>query len=363
MRPTCAASMERPPCRRRVRLLAAAGCVIALLAGAGARADFLVASRPATLKAEPRADAPILLQVASQDTLALIEDQQTAGYYHARAGVGAPSGWIYRTFVRRHPGDAAVTSAAGAARGAGADLAAGEDPYRHLVLGEPRVLYRVARDGYAVGFDARLRIPLWVQYELRPEDLDGPARRLSHFSVDPALPGDVQGRHDDYTNSGYARGHLAPAEDMSRSARIMAESFLITNVCPQIQDGFNSGVWSGLEGRIRGWVAQRGALTVITGPVFQPSGRTVSYGLIGEHDLAVPSAFFKIVVDPRPQGGPEALAFLMPNEDCRGEGLEEFLTTIDAIEAQTGLDLLSALPDAQEAALEAERAGAIWPNE
>src|SRR6185295_14486152 len=61
-----------------------------------------------------------------------------------------------------------------------------------------------------------LKVPLWVGYELTKADLDGPAERPSNFRQDKLLthPGS---KDSDYSHSGFSRGHMAPAEDFSRS--------------------------------------------------------------------------------------------------------------------------------------------------
>jgi hypothetical protein len=82
---------------------------------------------------------------------------------------------------------------------------------------------------------------------------------------------------------------------------------------------------------------------------FRVDGRTV----------AVPEAFFMIVVD-ESEGRVRAQAFVFPQETGEGEALEKFVASIDEIEARTGLDFLSVLPDEAEAALEARRVGRVW---
>jgi endonuclease G len=51
---------------------------------------------------------------------------------------------------------------------------------------------------------------------------------------------------------------------------------------------------------------------------------------------------------------------MVPNEKLTGRHYSEFLTTIDEIEKATGLDFLSALPEAVEDSIESQRASHIW---
>jgi hypothetical protein len=144
---------------------------------------------------------------------------------------------------------------------------------------------------------------------------------------------------------------------MRRSQRVMDESFLLSNIAPQVGVGFNRDIWALLEDAVRDWTRNRGTLTVITGPVFAAEDGDVEYRVVGENEVAVPTAFFKIVVDAERK---EALAFEMPNEPLFGREIEEFLVSIDRLEARTGLDFLNELPDADEEGLEAAVATETW---
>ena len=140
----------------------------------------------------------------------------------------------------------------------------------------------------------------------------------------------------------------------------MSESFLLSNMAPQIGVGFNRNIWRSLETAVRGWVQERGRLTIITGPVFAIKDNSVSYKVIGENNVAVPSHFYKIVVDNNDPGNVQALAFMMPNKNLSEDHYRDYLTTIDAIESATGIDFLSALPVAVQNVVESNRAQTVW---
>ncbi|MEJ1993372.1 MAG: DNA/RNA non-specific endonuclease, partial [Maritimibacter sp.] len=152
--------------------------------------------------------------------------------------------------------------------------------------------------------------------------------RTNDFQPDTSVPYGARAELDDYSGNGYDRGHMAPADDMKRNARTMAESFLLTNMSPQVGTGFNQQLWKDLESAIRGWVAQRGTLTIITGPVFAITTGRVCYQVIGEGNVAVPTEFYKIVVDANSTGHIESLAFLIPNENLSGHSYREYLVSI-----------------------------------
>jgi endonuclease G len=89
---------------------------------------------------------------------------------------------------------------------------------------------------------------------------------------------------------------------------------------------------------------------VITGPVFSGMVERLS----SDWTVEIPDAFYKIyITEAAPGKPPIALAFLIPQTVNGKEPLAQFVTSIDNIEAQTGLDFFAQLDDRTEAALEA----------
>jgi endonuclease G len=335
-------------------------------AASSVRGDYVQASGEAEVQASPSRDAEVLATAPAGTAMALLEDEQTAGYYHVEWPGRDEGAWVCRKFVRRYPGTVPEAARSGAPE---ADRPRAAD---HLAIGQPIAVHQRTREGYVAAVDARLKIPVWVQYELSSEDLDGEAEREGRgFRQDRTLPALARAKDSDYLHSGYARGHLAPAEDMTRSEEVMADSFYFSNCAPQEGPRFNGAIWAQLEAAVRDWVEQRGRLTVITGPIFQPeplerpdgtgpTGR-VTYLVIGSGQVAVPTHFFKIVVDTTVPDEPEAMAFIMPNTDLVGHTYDEYLRTIRQVEQATGLDFLSALPDRLESRVETAMPDQPWP--
>lgn len=329
-----------------------------------ARADYLEVRRSVSLKAGPASGAAILLKLDVGDYLALLQDEKENGYYYAQLYSGGPAGWVYQTFVRRYPGDVPPGDPLpeDPLDDPTLHLTSGQQVFaaRHLEIGKPQAVYERVREGYVTAVDARLKIPVWVQYQLSPEDLYGPGERKNNFRPDTSIPRNARARLLDYERSGFDRGHMAPAADMKRNQAVMDESFAMSNMSPQIGVGFNRQIWSNLEDAVRGWVEQRGILTIITGPIFAAHGDSVRYRVIGNNRVAVPTAFYKIVVDHDTPGETEVLAFRMPNRDLSGHQINEFLVSVDDLEAETGLDFLSALPDEEERRVEDNPASDVW---
>jgi endonuclease G len=331
------------------------------------RGDYLEVRRNATIYAEPNKEARIIEQVSSGKFLDLLDDgKQTSGYYHVKTiSLGEP-GWIYRTFVSRYPGSIPQPSQEAQSVDPLADHTLNITPEirgyaaRHLRLGKPQAVYERAREGYVLAEDGRLKIPLWVQYELSKDDLRAEEGRTEDFRPDTSIPFGSRSELEDYRGSEFDRGHMAPAADMKRDQKVMSESFLLSNMAPQVGIGLNRDLWAELEAAVRGWVEQRGTLTIITGPVFAVDQGQVCYKVIGTDHVAVPTHFYKIVVDANNPQKMEALAFLIPNENLTGRKYSEFLVSIDEIEAATGLDFLSALPAAIQNTVESHKAASIW---
>ncbi|MBN1804404.1 MAG: DNA/RNA non-specific endonuclease [Sedimentisphaerales bacterium] len=330
-------------------------------------ADYLETHRKATIRAEPGSGAQVIERIEPQTSVELLnEGRQENGYYRVRAPGTQETGYIYRTFVRRYYGEmpAPQTEESIIRSLADPSIRLTDElrrcAVRHLGIGKPQAVHERVREGYVVGHDSRLKIPVWVQYEIGRGDLMGTAPRSDDFRADASIPYRYRAETGDYEGSGYDQGHMAPAGDMNRSEKVMSESFLMSNMAPQVGAGFNRNIWKDLEAAVRGWVQQRGRLTVITGPIFAVRNNSVSYEVIGRNNVAVPTHFYKIIVDNNDPNNVQALAFMMPNQDLSANHYRDYLTTIDEIEKAAGIDFLSALPAAVQHTVESSRAENVW---
>ncbi|MDC7231753.1 MAG: DNA/RNA non-specific endonuclease [Spirochaetales bacterium] len=210
----------------------------------------------------------------------------------------------------------------------------------------------LARAYYTLQYNEQFEQADWVAYELTREELEGTTPRKDSFRSDPDI---VTGSATlkDYKGSGYDRGHLAPAADMKMSPESMADSFYMSNMSPQ-SPGLNRGIWKELEGKVRDWASEYGAVYVVTGPVLTED----EYPVIGVNEVAVPDYYFKVVLDytePERKG----IAFILPNRRREG-ALQEYALTIDEAEDLTGIDFFPLLPDEMEEALEGDLDLSLW---
>ena len=213
----------------------------------------------------------------------------------------------------------------------------------------------LCRLGFALSFNGQNKVADWTSARLTAARLVKRAKRSNDFRVDPDLAPGFRANLSDYRRSGYDRGHLVPAAAMAWDDQAMSESFLLSNIAPQVGPGFNRGIWRRLEASIRHWVRRRGSLIVVTGPLFEDE-RTRR---IGDGGVAVPSHFFKIAYDPARN---DAIAFILPNKKIATPTLPRFLVSIDEIEQRSRLDFFPLLDDGTETALEETVQPALWPK-
>ena len=194
----------------------------------------------------------------------------------------------------------------------------------------------------------------WSAYCLTEEELVKNTSRSNDFRPDPEISTGSASLAD-YRKSGYDRGHLSPAADFAFDEEAMSETFYMSNMSPQA-GGLNRGIWKDLEAEVRLWAANFGRVYVVSGPILEKSAS--EYKTIGENAVVVPEFYYKVLLAPlyadeADKATPEdaesvlALAFIFPNEKCEGT-LDDYKTTVDEVEARTGLDFFSLLDDEVE---------------
>ncbi|WP_299399352.1 DNA/RNA non-specific endonuclease [uncultured Gelidibacter sp.] len=200
----------------------------------------------------------------------------------------------------------------------------------------------VHHNGYSLSYSEPHEQAEWVAYELKKSHLSRSKFERPYFEVDQAVKtGAASWRN--YKNSGYDRGHLVPAGDKNYSKEAHDETFLTSNISPQVHD-FNSGIWNDLEQQVRRWAKKYDGVFVVTGGVLKGDMET-----IGNEKVAVPNQFYKVLFDATHN---KMIAFLMPHKDSN-EPLYNFVVPVDSVEVLTGIDFFPALEDSLEDRLEA----------
>lgn len=203
-----------------------------------------------------------------------------------------------------------------------------------------KVIYHT---GYALSYNELHEQANWVAYQLTASETNSVISRSDKFMIDPAVKTGTAD-NEDYADSGFDRGHLAPAADMGWSDATMTESFYYSNMSPQLPS-FNKGIWKRAESLVRTWATTYDSLYIVTGPV-------LSSGLqsIGHNKVSVPDYYYKVILDNK-KGLCKAIAFIIPNKSSK-EPLQRFVTSVDKVEKLTGINFFPLLPDDLENKLE-----------
>lgn len=165
-----------------------------------------------------------------------------------------------------------------------------------------------------------------VVYSVTKRRLEGKvSRSIARFLPDPMEPSSLSS--DDYTGTGFDRGHLAPAADMVWDETAMRECFYTTNITPQYPS-FNRGEWKELEFRVRQEATERDSVVVYVGVVFGGKERV--------RKLSIPTEFYKIIYDPKKK---ESISFLLPHKK-EIKGYESYVSDVKTIEKIVGREII-----------------------
>ena len=222
------------------------------------------------------------------------------------------------------------------------DILAGDDEIPVCSGSEHGKTHEIIKhDYYTLCYCEKFEQPEWVAYELTADELEKSASRKNNYHADPAVS-TGSATPGDYKGTGYDRGHLAPAADMSFSEHAMDESFFMSNMSPQAPD-LNRRLWLGMEEIEREWAAKYGAVYIVSGPVLNRE----DFPTIGANEVAVPDFFYKILLswDDDANGGEGGyvwVAYLAPNEKT-GQQPADCVTSVAEIERLTGIDFFPAL--------------------
>ena len=206
--------------------------------------------------------------------------------------------------------------------------------------------------GFTVSFNTQTKLPNWVAYELTAVETEGTVRRNNNYYPDPELK-EKQADNNDYRNSGWDRGHMAPAGDMKWSEQAMLESCYFSNMCPQNKN-LNGGDWRSLEERCRVWAQKYGKVQIVCGPIIGE----MKNGTLGENKVAIPDAFYKVLLVKIAEEY-EGIGFVFENKAGHRK-LGEYAMSIDNVEQITGLDFFHQLPNRIEKKVEADYHKEVW---
>lgn len=193
-------------------------------------------------------------------------------------------------------------------------------------------------------------IPNWVSAKLDVSHYGTNSDRCDCFTFDPAVPANLYYTTNAYTGVGstWNRGHLLRSADVEPAAGDNAEAYYFSNIAPQSQK-MNTVTWAGEELYL-GALAKTGGMDV-----YEIMGVSGSQGTLkNEGKVTIPAQFWKVAVivphgrklaDIHSYTDLQVIAVIMPNIANPDPDWNVYKTSVDAVEALSGYDLLSALPD------------------
>lgn len=181
--------------------------------------------------------------------------------------------------------------------------------------------------GYAVLYSNDKYVPIFSAEKITVESFQDSVDRTEDFRADDRVKNSSQPTW--YSHSGYDRGHMVPAQDLSANTELMSSSFLMTNMVPQTPD-LNRKTWMFLESHIRKNVKKYNETAyVISGPVFENQ-----QPLKKLHEVVwVPSYTFKVI---HYVNANRTEAYMVPNGEKLG-AFYQYQVNIKDVEQKTGL--------------------------
>ena len=201
---------------------------------------------------------------------------------------------------------------------------------------------------------------MWVAYPLNSSHM-GSLARLDDWSYNPLISTSYQVNlcNSSY-NDNYSRGHLIPNASRNGNSTLQAQTFYVTNSVPQIQDNFNGGIWSSLEGALQS-IAKSEEIYIVTGVAFAKEGETRSITYTTAKDdtksVPVPNYFYKVAMKvTKSSSGTVTAASTIGfwfEHKTYSDSYTNYAVSVDQIEAWTGFDFFVNLPDSIETSAEA----------
>lgn len=205
----------------------------------------------------------------------------------------------------------------------------------------------IQKKSFSLSYNPKMKNPEWVAYHLTKEQLAS-----TELTVKPLFLPDPEVKigsnlHEAYNGSGFERGQLVPAADMSFDSIAFSETFLLSAIVPQ-RRGCNQGIWKELEKQTRAWADRYDDIYIVSGTVYQYPDKIP---VVNNTLIAIPSHFYKIILVHNDKAV-AMTAFLVPN-DLSEKPLSAYQVSVDEIEKMTETDFFqNMLDDKEEEGLE-----------
>ena len=225
---------------------------------------------------------------------------------------------------------------------------------------------------YTAYYDKSTYTSMWTAYPLEAKHM-GSLSRPGSWSFNPLLDEKYQVNLCDrsYVDTDtYSRGHLIPNASRNGISEMQLQTFYVTNSVPQVQNNFNSGVWSSLEGALQS-MASKKIVYIVTGVAFAKVGetKTISYTQAKDDtkDVPIPNYFYKLVLKVATNSSgavtsASTVGFWFENKAYSGSTYSNYTVSVDQVEQWTGFDFFANLPDSVEGAAEKNTSWTTFQN-
>lgn len=210
----------------------------------------------------------------------------------------------------------------------------------------------VAHQAMLIGYNELHEQANWVAHIVNKDILEGTIGRTNDFREDSLLK-KGSANLDDYWESGYDRGHLAPSADFRWSKKALSESYFYSNMSPQLPE-FNREIWADVENIARKWAIENEELYIVTGGVLKKGLPVIGT----KNKISIPETYYKVLLDYK-EPEVKGIAFLVPHKGME-RNPTEFLVSIDSVEKITGIDFFPSIPDDIENVVEARCEPEKW---
>jgi endonuclease G len=224
--------------------------------------------------------------------------------------------------------------------------------------------YLMDQKYYSESYSGTRGEPNWVSWHLDASNITNSTSRLDNFAGFNGLPsGWYEVQSNSYSGSGFDRGHNCPSADRTSSTDANSATFLMTNMIPQAPQN-NEQTWANFENYLREQVVAGNEIYIIMGSY--GTGGTGSQGqanTVNNGHVTVPSNVWKVAVIlpvgdndiSRVSSTTRVIAINTPNINSINSDWKNYIVTVRDIESATGYNLLSALPQSVQNAIETKK--------
>jgi DNA/RNA endonuclease G (NUC1) len=208
-----------------------------------------------------------------------------------------------------------------------------------------RTRYLIQRGQYVISYNDDTHQANWVSWSYSLSD-DGPASRTDAWAVEELLPAGFLKIGTATFGTGWDRGHMTPSADRLKTTADNTFTFRMSNIIPQASQN-NQGLWNNFENYCRSMAADGDEVLVISGPAqFTGSrlGNQMSVpGSVWKIAVEIPNATSATPANQRVTTGARVIALLTPNVNTGLGTWQSYITSVEAIEAVTGLNFFTAM--------------------